>query len=326
LKIGGMYERPSVGYINVNTDKFTDFEKMDDIRKIELRRTFFHEMTHALAFSSSLYPKYIDIDGKLLSPTSIVEKITFPNKRVYTTIVHKKMKKTLREYFNCENPRGFPLDLNGNAHFLQQLVADTIMRPIAEDFDDRISVFMLTLFDITGWYMVDYSKQELTLFGKGKGCDYIDLKCTNPKTGQLFEEYCDENNTDYNCDFYYNSISKCLNEETSKTKPKEKYGNTCSYLRPKEGSKCTAKANNKCLRTLKKSVYSAECFEAKCDKTNKSIIITVGGKTNIINYSTGSPSSKSIKVDDKEILAPDSYERFCFYQENPQPQDKLFRK
>jgi hypothetical protein len=51
----GVYSRPLAGDINVNIEKFDGFEKWDEFQLKERKRTFFHEMAHALDFINGLF-------------------------------------------------------------------------------------------------------------------------------------------------------------------------------------------------------------------------------------------------------------------------------
>ena len=312
-KIGNKYFRPLYAQMNINSVNWGNFETYDETRLIDFRRTFFHETTHALAYSSSLYKDYIDENGNALKESDIVTRnVSIPGAtKLYTVITHPKMQKLVADYFNCPTALGYILETNQNSHFHQQLIVDTIMRPIAEAYDDRVTSFILALFDMTGWYKVDYSKVEKTLAGKGKGCDYANLKCTD-ENGKMFQEYCDFNNRNYQCDFYGDYVSKCTSGPTDQTYLT--YGNTCDYLRPSDNQ------NNKCAPMKKKCFNTstgASCFASKCNKADRSITVTVGSSTATATYSASGPSVKSFKDGAKEYFFPESYERFCFVNENP---------
>ena len=70
----------------------------------------------------------------------------------------------------------------------------------------KMSIFTLKLLNSTGWYIVNGSMEEITYWGKNKGCSFFNDKC---KSGQNFREFCNN----YGCGIGYKTISTCLKSE-----------------------------------------------------------------------------------------------------------------
>lgn len=311
-----------------------------EFEKAERRRTFFHEMTHALAFSPPLLEKYIDKTGKPIPKDQSIIKVKNPVLGELPHFANHHITKVVRKYFNCPTAKGFPLETKDLAHFHQQIIANQMMRPMADNFVDRISIFITTTYRATGWYAVNTKLSEETFWGHNKGCNFLELQCKDEK-GKLFDEYCDPKDkiNKVGCDFYYQNVSSCQGNprlhdvKCASMLPSEK---NCILGDPKKHpsqvSEETGKTS-KCFNFINpsnKHRYGA-CYKTKCDKKAKKITITVKGKDYVIEYDENNKAKQeTIKVKvgntdfEIEISAP-NFERFCFNIYHLQI-DKGFRK
>lgn len=344
MNISNKYLRPLAGEINVNTFHGKNIQERSYWNIRELRRTFYHEISHALAYSSENYNFFIDENGEFITQKGcIVQGYKFDDGNLDYFLSHPKMKQLIHDYYKCDinSPYniGFPLSQKDKSHFHQQISFEDIMRPLADDFDERVSIFILTLYDITGWYIVDYRHTEKTIYGKGKGCNFVNLYCEDEE-GRLFEEYCDpsKNQALQRCNYYHESVSICriITEETN---------NRCGYYFPLEGGRCKAfktskeglfefGPNSKCIEIKSRNQDDAICTPSRCDKKEKAIYIKIEDEEYKAVYAdlnktgklTAIPEKIFIKKYDLEVYFPKSYERFCFIQEHPKPEDKLFKR
>lgn len=343
--IGGKegYIRPACGVINVNYDIFKDLKTFDSLKIKEARRTLFHEITHAFVFSPNLMGYFIDEKGELLKAADLVSTVNLPQLKNQPFFSHANIKKLVGDYFKCPENPGMPLAAKDKAHFVQQIIADTMMKPMADSFEDRISVFIKELYKISGWYLInENAKVEQTLWGKGKGCKFVQLECNDDK-GNLFEEYCDQSNKKLKqgCDFYHTSPSICALYTGLQD-------NTCPIMNPTD-TVCTMPdtvdktqknafpdqfygENSKCIEfNDSQGTRFSGCFEATCDDSNRSIKVKIGSKEEIAQYDKeGKPSKPDFtapvsNLGEIKFLFPPNYDRFCFYKNNPQ-QDKGFKK
>jgi hypothetical protein len=332
--------RPVCGIIEINTIIHKDFRIWGEEEKAERRRTFFHEMTHALAFSPPLVKQYIDKLGKPIPESKSIIKVNIPKLGTFPFFSNRHVTNVVKKYFNCPSAKGFPLVRKVSAHFHQQIIANHMMRPMADHFVDRISEFILTIYRATGWYIVNTKLNEETLWGKNKGCKFLNLECKDEK-GKLFEEYCDAKDKINNigCDFYYQNVSNCqYNRRLKDVK--------CAFMTPSAKNCISGDPKKKPSQVSEETGKSSKCFEfinpgnkhrygacynTKCDTKEKKITIIAKGKEYVIEYDENKkPKQEKIKIKvgkvefEIEIVAP-SFERFCFNMYHHQI-DKGFRK
>ena len=324
LKVGESYDRPACGKMVVNLNMVKDFDK-DPILIDILKRQIIHVMTNALAFSPSFFPKYIDYEGVPLQIHQIYEDLKI-GEESFPHLVNTEIKKSMESYFQCPNPRGLPL--SGKVSFNQQIAHHYSMKPVWDYNPERLSLFLLLLYKQTGWYYVETSKSEHGVWGKNKGCRFLDFECTD-STGKLFEEYCDisDSANKYGCDYEYESVAICgKNLKIPDTKCDwmvdakrcdgfDKEVKVSSEINEKigPGSRCLefkAKIKDQSMRV-------GGCWESKCVSDN-GILVTIGTESYTFKYNSGIPevNSKNFKVDNGgnpveiTIQAP-NFSRFC---------------
>ena len=163
--VGGvLLLNPSLSYTNKNSDIF-------------MKNILLHEISHILAFSSSLFQSL----GMLKRSNSIYY-ITSP----------KTLLKA-RQHFNCGSIIGVPLENQGGvgsvgSHWEARYMLGDYM--LSTDYDDIVlSDISLALFEDTGFYKVNYYTGGLFKFGKNKGCDLFSKKCLS-SSGPLTEDFC----------------------------------------------------------------------------------------------------------------------------------------
>ncbi len=416
VNISNQYLRPLAGDINFNTIHFSNIETKSEYELQNIRRVVYHEITHALAYSEDIFPYYIDQEGNSYN-FCLIQPYKYSDDTIQYFLQHPKIKDKVSEFYNCRDSelnKGLPISKLDKSHFHQQLSIEDIMRPISDSLDERITIFLLTLFDITGWYIVSetnnyqdnqnyninkyfidnqknlnnlnsnylsisikndniiknttqniymikmtdktnndislyslmflpYSSKknidsmaEKTLFGKNKGCNFVNLYCYD-ENGNLFEEYCDpiKEFGKQKCNFHYEAISNCklLNSEV---------GARCALWFPLEDGNCKNiktnidisvnfmkhGVNSKCFNVLLNSKNEdAICLEAFCDNKVMAVNAIFNGKNFISIYENDKPKTNYfyIKEHNMKVKFPASYERFCFFENHKKNPDKGFK-
>merc|ERR1740139_1323795 len=81
-----------------------------------------------------------------------------------------------RKYYNCATLEGVPLQSkNGRVggHFNEEIMADELMTPYAEQNGGRASELTISLLEDTKWYKGDYTRAEHWTTLKGQGCSAV---------------------------------------------------------------------------------------------------------------------------------------------------------
>jgi hypothetical protein len=163
-----------------------------------------HEITHVLVFNDSLYPDFIDKDMKPLGADKVVSKKILPNGKKMSLIKSPKIVEKGKAHFGCAEFEGVPLEYNGGmgtagAHWSKKYMNTDYM--IGDSYGENlISEISLALFEDSGWYSVDYTMANLFLWGKDKGCSFLDpkSKCLkaekNTTTSSFTPEFCTQPN------------------------------------------------------------------------------------------------------------------------------------
>jgi len=156
VNLSNQYQRPLAGEISINLRYNSGLQKKSEYDFHEMRRIFYHEIIHALAFSVENFPYFIDEEGKQF-PFCLLQPYLYSDNQVEFFIQHPKIKKVVQDFYNCKDPelnKGLPISKLDKLHFHQQLSMEDIIRPVSDSFDERISVFLLTLLEISGWYVI----------------------------------------------------------------------------------------------------------------------------------------------------------------------------
>lgn len=139
-----------------------------------------HELMHVFVFNDSLFDKFVD--PKTFKPLGIqnVMKKEVVNNMDMNYVVSPKVKEMAIKHFNCPNAIGVPLENKGDGgskdgHWNRKAMNGDVM--IAKSFGENlISDITLALFEDSGWYQVDYSLSNLFIWGKNRGCDFLNCK------------------------------------------------------------------------------------------------------------------------------------------------------
>ena len=289
-------------------------------------------MLHFLVFSKELQKYYIDQFGNNLlksKPDTFKDNFFHSKHSVFTLITSKEIKNYTREYFNCPEAEGYPIQYyrdNGVTifHLNQQLILDNIMIKIFDYPYFKFSKLVGMILNLSGWYKVDLNKLPETSFGKNKGCDFYNLNCKNTLSGHIYDEFC-ENEDEKNCDYYYTSKSICKRNKESFCKVFLPYKRgSCDFIDPMNlpfnpmdfeyfGSD---QIDNKGKCIFSRSHQIPFCIRSQCNFEKKLIIFYIGNQTYIGDYSVSNfPKNLYFKFIHKmhefEFKYPD-FDRFCF--------------
>lgn len=188
-------KRPLFATTSFNRNMFT--EANGDILKHE-KNTYLvmHEMTHALAFSPSLFKYFLDESGNIRTGHIVIAALNGANA---TAINVPPLTDRLRNFFGCSTLEGAFLEDDGGegtlgSHFERRLFVYEMMSSGVID-GRKVSEFTMAMLEGSGWYVPDYSFAEPYSFGQGEGCGFIYGNCSNP--GYSFDEFC--TGTDRGC-------------------------------------------------------------------------------------------------------------------------------
>ena len=97
-----------------------------------------------------------------LTAEPIPQSEVFEKKSDRYYLVANKTLAYAREFFDCPELEGLPLEDNGGPgsrgnHFERSLFFDEVMTPNEPWFQPRISVFSLKVIEDSGWFLPDYS-------------------------------------------------------------------------------------------------------------------------------------------------------------------------
>jgi|JI61114C2RNA_FD_contig_61_2836740_length_1723_multi_2_in_0_out_0_2 hypothetical protein len=147
-----------------------------------------------------------------------------------------------------------------------------------------ISRFTLALFETMGWYpTVNYDYAENNLWGKGKGCDFLNLN-----TCSYSSEFCTKG---FGCDFDSTGIGSCRTDIFSNDCSMQKHYTNTICLDPayplknlniKMNALEVGGWNSRCFnsdmrqRGLNATSLNFRCYAATCSADRQSLFIQVG--------------------------------------------------
>jgi hypothetical protein len=328
--------RPLAGVINFSENYVKNFKSFGDSEYNRIMGSTFHETTHALVFNG-LFRRMVDDEGnnktveKLIVSKEIKpDEISFPDlKMTLKYIIDPKMQKVAQDYYNCPTAIGLPMNEKDEGHFYQLTNLQGNMKGSSDRNLNRLSEFVYSIYDISGWYIPNHDLVEKTFWGKGKGCNLANSKCRD-ENGNLFTEMCDaKDNGVTQCDPMYDSKGTCSNESFG-------FIHGCYHWQNGEDNQCFdpldvvkrkeewefyGKENDgvgKCFEATKLGYKRQYCIKSICNQTDNSITATVAGKTFKTTFVNDKPSTESFEYDSRIFKWPVSFERFCFTLLNPQ--------
>ena len=211
-----------------------------------------HEVGHVLGVDSNLFHFFRDpTTGEPLTPRPFQEKqVTcvdgktvsrfFPGENVlrngtntvgelYYDIVTPRVTAVARNQFNCQSLNGARLENQQGggctgSHFDERLFFSELMGPVFSGTSDILSPLTLALLEDSGWYQVYYENSQVSPFGFGAGCGFVNDRCIiddavpNYATGSFCTDVSqvnaltglvDPSTTSLLCDPSHRSIAVC---------------------------------------------------------------------------------------------------------------------
>jgi hypothetical protein len=184
--------RPIIARTSINSNQLLEPRGNEIVHEKNLV-TMMHEMMHALGFTSSLFPYFLDENGKTRKGHIKTFNIAGKTRTVIDVPV---LTQKLRNYYGCSSLQGAIMENNGGSgtavsHFERKYFGYEAMTS-GSIIGKRFSEFSLGMLEASGWYDIDYSYAEPFSFGQGNGCDFISASCSN--AASRFDEYCTGSN------------------------------------------------------------------------------------------------------------------------------------
>lgn len=297
--LSNLDNRPVIGFIKFNAKHVSS-----DISKFrELFAVTMHEILHILVLSPNLFEYYYTNKDKITVVNST-------NSKGETVRVNKVQTPKLvsfgKSHYNCSTFDGLVLENDGgdgsmNAHFEKILAGNDIL--VAQiNGNLKLTGFILSLLEDSGWYKVNFDLEEPLFWGRGKGCEFVNNTCNTKfteictKQGDLgcspnnqFITYCNKDSFGNGCLLasYFNNLS-CVDLTSNH--------NTRSDFKEFIGP------NSRCYQVDSGSSKSAICYKTEC--VNKRVFFYYG--TEKKECKTGD----SIIINGVSIVCPDN-ESFC---------------
>ncbi len=164
-----------------------------------------HEVGHVLGVDSNLFLFFRDpTTGEPLVPRPFQEKLVtcvdgntlsryFPEENVlksgtnsvgqlYYDLVTPRVTTVARNQFNCQSLNGARLENQQGggctgSHFDERLFFSELMGPVFSGTSDILSPLTLALLEDSGWYQVYYESSQVSPFGFGAGCEFVNDPC-----------------------------------------------------------------------------------------------------------------------------------------------------
>jgi len=142
-----------------------------------------HELTHVLGFSFGKFSSFHSPTYKLGYSYITNDALAHGQTETIAVINTPRVQAFVREHFGCSNMEGAPLENGGGpgtrlSHWEKRVFMNEYMTGEATH-NPVISPLTLSLFEDSGWYMVNYSHSFNLIWGKGRGCDFVSKICTS---------------------------------------------------------------------------------------------------------------------------------------------------
>ncbi len=225
--------RPILGFMNLPVDKISDNRYTDNINNLE-----YYLIYYFIQFLGFSYENFENFPDKEKVYVTLYDSKTELNTNY---IITQKVIDIAKKYYNCPDITGIPLE-NQNENNIAAWDARYLLGDIMSSYtitndeffeftsDLVISEFTLALLEDSGWYKANYYTGGLMRFGKNKGCDFLNNKCS-PEFNNEFCEY-DEN---IGNDIYYGSCSSGRQSLTYCSYADKSYFGTNDYFNSYQG-------------------------------------------------------------------------------------------
>lgn len=195
--------RPVVGHVNWVPKRLTNAAPKNPIDLEDDVNTGIHEISHALGFSSNFFGSrgYLNeagtayVKGPGSSDFGLVTSTSTTLGKQVRKMMSPRVLREARLYFGCSTLDGVEIEDQGGSgtqgsHWEKRIMAQEYMSGISTTVRSYISKMSLAFFEDTGHYQADYSTAQTKMnWGKGKGCAFVDEKCSSA-TNIAGGEFC----------------------------------------------------------------------------------------------------------------------------------------
>lgn len=155
-----------------------------------------HELSHALGFSGGKFSSFRKPGTNIrVSSSSDVIQSSWDATlgKMTSKIITPKVISWIQSHYNCPSSSwpniGAEIeDFGGSgtagSHWEKRNVMNELMNPVSENVMYK-SGLTLSLFEDSGWYVVNYAAADDFPFGKNQGCDFVQQKC-NKRSSAYF--------------------------------------------------------------------------------------------------------------------------------------------
>mmetsp|Transcript_5802 Transcript_5802/g.22002 ORF Transcript_5802/g.22002 Transcript_5802/m.22002 type:complete len:565 (-) Transcript_5802:38-1732(-) len=210
-------DRPVAGYVNFCKNNIGT----TDVNKAVI--TTMHEVGHALAYSSSLYPYFRRDDGTAYTKRRLtnsgpyiydhgtppstpsdntLETFTERGNSVQKLVLSKAVEKA-REHFGCDTLNGVELENQGGSG---TQTSHPEMRIYFNDFMNGqypafpvVSKTTLAVFESSGWYKANYDNADFHSWGYKQGCNFATEKCISSGKAEGTNHFCTSTGQEVRC-------------------------------------------------------------------------------------------------------------------------------
>jgi len=243
-----------------------------------------HETTHVLGFSSSLFPYFVDSNGKTLTGHILSGTLDGYTAKIINV---SPLTANLRSFFGCSTLKGAYMENTGSSatagsHFERRMFAFEAMTS-GLIYQQSYSQFSLAMLEGSGWYVPDYDYADGYWFGQGQGCNFLTKTCST-----INSEYSDLcTSTARSCTVPGRGGGTCASDVRS---------DGCKFVHPNVNYDCDntdaeSYARLPSLQSFGRTAYS-KCFEGTLSTSSGASQTSFCFKYNCV----GSGSSTKLQV------------------------------
>lgn len=259
-------KRPTIGAYILNFS----FLKTDRIYEYLYFSTFAHEFTHILGFSDNLFERFVK-EGRPIPKDKVVRQIRIGNES-FNAIVMPEVVNYARQYFNCPNIEGVPLENNGGegsagSHWEKLFLPSEYMNPTVEN-PGIISAFTMAFLKGTGWYLPLVGQYQPYDWGQGAGCRHFEI-CPKGSHGYCTAE--EANSAICSTEYHAKAVCKKDSDFSSGCYVKKALEHSCMMEGGQELPKVTNEyygAGSRCFnfkaQQSGKTYRSSKCLNTRC--------------------------------------------------------------
>lgn len=240
-----------------------------------------HELIHGIALSPTLYNMFP------IDQSSIFKNVNIFG-TVKSSVIAEEVIEYAREYFNCSNLEGVPLEFEGDdvapgIHWEQNALGNELMASQANGHP-VLSGFTLRLLKSIGWYKVDLDYSEQLYWGRNRTCTFLQNLCDFK-----FPEFCPIMG-ESSCTSDYYSKTYCTRSTFSDSCFLKTYKRNLDCTKPYPSFQPTLPTGfeslgpySRCFETKSMGVSTSGCLPAIC--ANDTVYFKASNVTYECDYS-----------------------------------------